>query len=81
MSLPTNGNRLWLKILGPLIPMLLVGLIGYGTLRARVDGNTEALRGKASREVVETQNREVLRTLEALRQDISELRRVVVRQP
>lgn len=71
---PPNGNGIWLKILGPLIPLVIMGLIGYGVLTARVDGTRDELRTKANREVVDAQYQSILRELQSLRQLIEQRR-------
>lgn len=72
-----NGTRLWFKILGPLVPIILAGAVGYGTLKADQQSLRRDVDLKAAREVVESQNREILRELDALRQDIADLRHLV----
>lgn len=63
----TNGNGLWRKILLPLVPMFLTGLIAWGALRSDVRHIEEALATKANRETVAAQYDAILRELQSLR--------------
>lgn len=70
-----NGTRLWVKILGPLIPLILSGAIAYGVLKSEAEGLRRDVDLKAPREVVDAQYQALLREIQALRADISDLKR------
>lgn len=74
-----SKNGIWSRILAIAIPLLVAGLIGWGTLRQQVHDardDVQALdRQKASRDVVEAQYQAILRELQSIRAELGELRR------
>lgn len=81
MTAPNGSNGIWGRILIALIPLCILGVLALASMRSDVRHLQGALDTKANRETVEAQNREVLRSLEALRQDIQDLRRQLGRGP
>jgi hypothetical protein len=70
-----NGSRLWVKILGLLIPLLLTGAIAFGVLRSEADGLRRDVDQKASRDVVEAQYQSLLRELQNINQRLERIER------
>lgn len=75
MSAPPNRNGVWARILVVAIPLAIAGLIGWGTLREKVDNTARAMDGKANRETVEVQFNAIMRELQGAREDIADLKR------
>lgn len=76
-----NGNerRFWTRmvftVVGAVLPLFVLGLIAYGSLKTQVERNTLTLAEKANRETVSAQYEALLRELQAIRTDLVELKR------
>jgi F0F1-type ATP synthase assembly protein I len=55
--------------------LIVGGLVGFGQIRQEVRATADAVRDKASREVVDAQYAAVIRELQAIRLDLAELKR------
>ena len=62
----TGGASFWGRLLLALVPLIIVGLIGWGSLKSEVSNHQRQIDTKASRDVVDQQNAEVLRRLERI---------------
>lgn len=75
----SSRNGIWSRILAIAIPLLVAGLIGWGTLRQQVHDARQDVQTldqqKASRELVDAHYQAILRELQSIRAEISELRR------
>lgn len=70
-----NGNSVWLKILGVIVPLIAAATVALVTMRADVRNLQTVVETKASREVVTEQYQSLLRELQAIRTDLTELKR------
>lgn len=70
----TETHNGWAKILAAAIPLLVVGLVGWGTMAARVDNLQKSNDAKADQQLVVQQYQSILRELDALRSEVRELR-------
>lgn len=70
-----NGERIWWKILGPLIPLAIVGILAMVAMRERVAGVERQLPNFATREVVNAQYESILRELQLIQQRLDRMGR------
>jgi len=75
----SNGRSFWSRLVLAILPLAVLGFVAVIALRSDVHHIEEELSTKANRETVEAQNRAILQTLEDIRADIRDLRRVVVK--
>lgn len=68
-----NGNGVWWKLAGSLVPLAIVGALAMAALKADVRHLQDTVNQKANRETVEAQYQALLRELQAIRGIIERL--------